>query len=120
MGRDHTLYAVEPGFVRFYQPTPPPIDANAIVNPTKHTSGLAMSSLPIQTAHPDTERLRPHPSSRRRKLGRRYVGVVLDRADVLPQPTDAPRIRRLGLINVASKAGPWVPVGNNVERSSEQ
>lgn len=102
MGRDHTLFAVEKGYVRFYQPNPlPTVDDSAT---TSKIAGLAMSQLQRQTALPVSELVKPHPSSRRRKTGRRYVGVVLQRDDPLPLPHGVPRSRRLGLINVAKRA----------------
>jgi large subunit ribosomal protein L27 len=59
MGRDHTIYATVPGFVRFYK--------------EKHMSGE-----------------------------RKYVGVVLERGEVLPRDDVAlGRSRFFGLVNVA-------------------
>jgi large subunit ribosomal protein L27 len=59
MGRDHTIYATAPGFVRFYK--------------QKHMAG-----------------------------NRRFVGVVLQRGEVLPRDNEeAGRSRFFGLVNVA-------------------
>ena len=57
MGRDHTIYATQPGYVKYYR------------NPALHPK-------------------------------RRYIGVVLNRNDVLPLPPNAARRRRLGMIAV--------------------
>jgi hypothetical protein len=107
MGTDHTLYAVEKGWVRFYQPHP---DPSAMIKAEAETpesiilrqamSGLAISPLRQETALPISEPLRGHPSSPRRRTGRRYVGVVLNQDDVLPYPLGQPRERRFGLVNI--------------------
>ncbi|KAK3047715.1 54S ribosomal protein L2 mitochondrial [Extremus antarcticus] len=55
MGRDHTIHAAVPGYVKFYRD-------------------------PI-----------PHPK-------RKFIGVVFERANVLPQPHNAVRRRRLGML----------------------
>ena len=90
MGRDHTLYATEPGVVWFYkQPTTTPV-------PKVQTPAIGdlHMSLPQRTlvTQRTPEIVRPHPSSRHKQ--RRYVGVALDRAASLPAPVGAPRRRR--------------------------
>lgn len=108
MGTDHTLYAVERGWVRFYQPHPDPsaliqAEASQLAESSilrQAMSGLAISPLRQETALPISEPLRGHPSSPRRRTGRRYVGVVLNQDDVLPTPLGQPRERRFGLVNV--------------------
>ncbi|KAI3626869.1 MRPL2 [Malassezia furfur] len=90
MGRDHTLYATEPGVVWFYkQPTTPPV-------PKVQTPALGDLPLRLPQRTLVTQRtpeiVRPHPSSRHKQ--RRYVGVALDRAESLPAPVGAPRRRR--------------------------
>lgn len=90
MGRDHTLYATEPGVVWFYkQPTTPPV-------PKAQTPALGDLPLRLPQRTLVTQRtpeiVRPHPSSRHKQ--RRYVGVALDRAASLPAPVGAPRRRR--------------------------
>lgn len=57
MGRDHTIYATQPGYVRFYR------------DPLKHPS-------------------------------RRYIGVVFERGQTLPNPPNAARRRRLGMLAI--------------------
>lgn len=55
MGRDHTIYATQPGYVKYYR------------DPIKHPK-------------------------------RQYIGVVFERAQTLPQPLNAVRRRRLGML----------------------
>lgn len=55
MGRDHTIYATQPGFVKYYR------------DPIKHPK-------------------------------RQYIGVVFERKQTLPQPLNAVRRRRLGML----------------------
>jgi len=107
MGIDHTLYAAEPGYVRFYQPHPDPKEVllanessikDSILS--QAMSGLAMSPLRQETALPITEPARGHPSSSKYRTGRRYVGVVLKESDQLPAPTGEARQRRFGLVNL--------------------
>lgn len=57
MGRDHTIHATQPGFVKYY------------ADPARHSK-------------------------------RRYIGVVFERNQTLPTPSNAARRRRLGLIAV--------------------
>ncbi|UZJ56369.1 hypothetical protein CBS101457_005689 [Exobasidium rhododendri] len=115
MGVDHTIYAVEPGYVRFYQPHPDPKElllskarpdgsntaSDSILN--QAMSGLALSPFKLQTALPITEPVRGHPSSSKFRTGRRYIGVVLKESDQLPAPLGQPRQRRFGLVNLRSK-----------------
>ena len=79
MGRDHTLYATVPGFVRYYKPHIPPPAAT-----TQGAQTLALrapGTSTVRAANP--EAVRPHPASRKRE--RRYVGVVLSRDEQLPR-----------------------------------
>lgn len=55
MGRDHTIYATQPGYVKYYR------------DPLKHPK-------------------------------RQYIGVVFQRDHTLPQPPNAARRRRLGML----------------------
>lgn len=57
---------------------------------------LAVSPLSRQVAMPVTEGIRAHPSSPRRKLGKRYIGVSPVQDVKLPLPWGAPRQRLLG------------------------
>jgi len=88
MGRDHTIYATVPGYVRFYKPLP---------LSTRNFGPAPLNGLPLRLPRAKTiqplasESVRPHPSSR--KTERRYIGVVLDRDAQLPRPTSAPRAR---------------------------
>lgn len=108
MGKDHTIFAVEPGWVRFYQRQPDPsslIKAEAELSQQstilrEAMAGMAMSPLRQETALPIVEPLRGHPSSARRRTGRRYVGVVLNQDDKLPAPLGQPRERRFGAMNI--------------------
>lgn len=63
MGRDHTIFAMQKGYVRYYD--------DASTGPKK----------------------------------RRYIGVVFDKADVLPYPPNAPRRRRLGMVAYSRENG---------------
>lgn len=64
MGRDHTIYAIAPGFVRFYR--------------EKHMRGE-----------------------------RKYVGVVLNRGEILPRnEAELGRSRYFGLVNLAAVSPP--------------
>lgn len=112
MGSDHTLFATVPGWVRFYQPHPDPsavIKAKAEDNSDssilqKAMSGLALSPLRQETALPIIEPLRGHPSSPRRRKGRRYIGVVLNQDDTLPAPLGEPIERRFAKVNVRTQS----------------
>ncbi|PWN97608.1 hypothetical protein FA09DRAFT_282205, partial [Tilletiopsis washingtonensis] len=96
MGLDHTLYATAPGWVRFYRPQPPPMPAP----PRAHDTGLLVQPLPFLSALPKVEPIKSHPSSARRKLGRRYVGIGLSQDSVLPSPIGAPRERLFTKVNL--------------------
>lgn len=95
MGRDHTLYATEPGVVWFYKPQ----------QTQKHAEQKpALGELPLRLLKPTTitqatpEAVKPHPSSPRRE--RRYVGVALSRELSLPTKIGAPRPRRFDKIDL--------------------
>lgn len=127
MGRDHTLFALIPGWVQFYRPNPEPLPPQI----PAHLPGLDVSSAsasaaasakdapppphlkpgesPARNAHqkelpikpllayrsalPIVESLRSHPSSARRNMGRRYIGVTPSPDVTLPSPIGAPRER---------------------------
>ena len=55
MGRDHTIYATQPGYVKYYR------------DPRRHPE-------------------------------RQYIGIVFERGQTLPQPPNAVRRRRLGML----------------------
>ncbi|PWN38943.1 hypothetical protein IE81DRAFT_327009 [Ceraceosorus guamensis] len=144
MGRDHTLFALIPGWVQFYRPNAEPVqpsmpaslpgldpqafntmaaaqqeiasadagagagagaDASASAAPAQLKPGQSQArdshqkELPIKpllahrTALPIFEQLRSHPSSARRKMGRRYIGVTPSPNVRLPTPIGAPRER---------------------------
>lgn len=100
MGLDHTLYATAPGWVRFYRPEPPPMPAP----PRAHDASLLVQPLPFLSALPKLEPIKSHPSSARRKLGRRYVGVGLSQDSKLPSRIGAPRERLFTKVNLAAGA----------------
>ncbi|PWN22007.1 hypothetical protein BCV69DRAFT_234608, partial [Microstroma glucosiphilum] len=109
IGRDHTLFALKAGWVRFYQPVPPPAsvvapaltaDGMGASTSTNPALRLAISPLPQTPALPKGETLRPHPSSRKRRTGRRYIGVALSANSPLPAAWGAPRERRLEKIDL--------------------
>ncbi|PWN38226.1 uncharacterized protein FA14DRAFT_159888 [Meira miltonrushii] len=127
MGKDHTLYAVEPGYVQFYKPNPiqtqeqnltiagmefstessndanPSLTSqnnNSVILTALQKKSLPLSPFALQSIQPIAETVKCHPSSTKRKQGRRYVGVVLEREDHLPLPFGEPQKRRLGLINL--------------------
>jgi large subunit ribosomal protein L27 len=126
MGKDHTLYAVEPGYVRFYKPNPIPTqeqkysiagiefstessqetspsstsDKQSVILTALQRKSLPLSPFALQSILPISETVKCHPSSAKRKEGRRYVGVVLEREDNLPLPIGEPHKRRLGLIQI--------------------
>lgn len=105
MGSDHTLYAVEPGYVRFYKAHPDPTQMitereQQMGSVTRAIAGLAISPLRQETALPVLEPTRGHPSSTKRREGRRYVGVSLDADGQLPEPLGSPRQRRFDLTDL--------------------
>ncbi|WFD29018.1 54S ribosomal protein L2 mitochondrial [Malassezia sp. CBS 17886] len=96
MGRDHTLYATVPGFVKFYKPPPLPERGAQRLAPL---GGLPLRRLqPTEIQPPCPEAVRPHPSSSRPE--RRYVGVVLSRDAVLPAPRGKPRARLFAKVDL--------------------
>ncbi|WFC99295.1 54S ribosomal protein L2 mitochondrial [Malassezia yamatoensis] len=96
MGRDHTLYATEPGVVSFYkQPVKSPF-AKAPTPPLGSMPlRLPQRSLVTQRT---PEIVRPHPSSKHKQ--RRYIGVALHRPAKLPTKLGAPRPRRFDKIDL--------------------
>lgn len=66
-------------------------------------TGLQISPLAQIQVQPHRELVKPHPSASllKRKMGRRYIGVTLTREETLPREIDAPRVRRLALIDWA-------------------
>ncbi|CAO1637221.1 unnamed protein product [Sympodiomycopsis kandeliae] len=85
MGRDHTLYALKAGYVRFYQPSP---------EPTEIVSSSTSTILPKVLSRT------PHPSSKHHRTGRRYIGIVFDQETQLPQPWGSANQRRLEKVNL--------------------
>lgn len=122
MGSDHTLFATVPGWVRFYQPHPDPsalikAEAEESLESSilrKAISGLALSPLRQETALPIIEPLRGHPSSPRRRKGRRYIGVVFNQEDKLPAPLGEPTERRFEIVNVGAKMKRGLPNSGDV------
>lgn len=99
MGRDHTLFALKSGYVRFYQPTPPP--ASIVDSAQKRdASQPPLTTFKQPTILPKTLSLRPHPSSSHRRTGRRYIGIVFDQETQLPQSWGAPTERRLDKVDL--------------------
>ncbi|KAK0532912.1 54S ribosomal protein L2 mitochondrial [Tilletia horrida] len=114
IGRDHTLFATESGWVRFYSPpahlvarhTTPPYTRARLPQPIPAPNAEAERSesgffklkhaIPLAT----TELLtRPHPASSKRGA-RRYVGVALTPDATLPAPAGSPTERRFEKVNV--------------------
>ncbi|PKI83941.1 54S ribosomal protein L2 mitochondrial [Malassezia vespertilionis] len=89
IGRDHTLYAKVPGFVRFYKPNYEQKQVKPAIAP--------LGTLPLRLPQRETvyahspETVRPHPSSGRKS--RKFVGIVLARDGVLPRKPGLPRAR---------------------------
>lgn len=79
MGKDHTLYALEPGYVKFYSsPIPyPHRAAPAITTTPAPASSSATTSLTIETP---LSRLLKRPRS-----SRQYIGIVAEREEKLPR-----------------------------------
>lgn len=108
MGTDHTLYALQSGYVTFYQPTPPPKDPMSAIRSYSQEEeaedaavGGGIAPFKRRVALPtNMETVAAHPSSRRRKQGRRYIGISLTEPRSLPQPWGAPRERRLDKIDM--------------------
>ncbi|CAD6910340.1 unnamed protein product [Tilletia controversa] len=114
LGRDHTLFATESGWVRFYSPplapvarhTPPLYTRSRLPQPILPPSSTPPRSesghfqlkhaLPLSTTSLLT---RPHPASNKRKP-RRYVGVALSPETTLPAPEGSPTDRRFEKVNV--------------------
>ncbi|KAE8224706.1 hypothetical protein CF319_g2451 [Tilletia indica] len=114
LGRDHTLFATQSGWVRFYSP---PADAvSRHTQPLYTRSRLPQPILPAHTAPARSESghfqlkhavplstttllARPHPASRKRKP-RRYVGVALSPEASLPALEGSPTDRRFEKVNV--------------------
>lgn len=75
MGRDHTIFALQPGYVKYYR------------DPLKHPK-------------------------------RQYIGVVFERSQTLPQPPNAVRRRRLGML-AHQMSGTTVEETGDLVRGSE-
>jgi len=114
MGRDHTLFALESGWVRFYFPpahlvarhTIPPFTRarlpQPILPPGQQPERSESGHFTLKHAIPlATTRLltRPHPSSTK-KGARRYVGIALSPEAVLPAATGSPTERRFEKVEV--------------------
>lgn len=68
-GKDHTLYALEPGFVKFYSsPLPFPHIAPANASPASTPAAIKAS-----------------PAVKRPRESRQYIGIVARREDRLPR-----------------------------------
>ncbi len=115
MGVDHTLYATEAGWVRFYSPLPQkssPEEEAAIeqaaqalgrmtlgtAKTTAPKAAHALSPLPISSITPLLPASRPHPSSNRNS--RRYVGISLTQDGELPTPRGEARPRRFSKVDL--------------------
>ncbi|KDN53374.1 hypothetical protein K437DRAFT_253070 [Tilletiaria anomala UBC 951] len=99
MGRDHTLFATQPGWVRFYGGATP--GSAALFRQAKKAirpGPLALTSL--RNTSPILPRVLPskgHPSSNTK---RRYVGVALKPDATLPAPRGAPTQRRFAKVDI--------------------
>ncbi|KAL8711475.1 MAG: hypothetical protein Q9220_004133 [cf. Caloplaca sp. 1 TL-2023] len=82
MGRDHTIFAKEKGFVCFYRD---PEQLSLGVGPAGYGGGSSSGGV--------TE----VKGKRKVREKRKYIGVVPVRGDVLPRPRGVKRMRRLGM-----------------------
>ena len=123
MGVDHTLYATEPGWVRFYSPVPEksshaedaaaeaaakaqgrlslsvaPQASEAKAEKKPSQDKPIISPMPMLSISPIMPASRPHPTSKRN--ARRYVGIVLTPDGVLPSPRGAPTARRFAKVDI--------------------
>ena len=105
MGRDHTLFALEPGYVRFYKQSKPGTSSrnpatgvpSAILSPPSSPAPTQSSSFSTTTSDPMAEAARGT-SSRIHRKERRYIGIALTREERLPRDEqNLGRSRRLGL-----------------------
>lgn len=123
MGVDHTLFATEPGWVRFYSPVPEkssvaedaaaeeaakslgrlslsvaPHASEAKAEKKPSQDKPIISPMPMLSISPIMPASKPHPTSKRN--ARRYVGVVLTPDGVLPSPRGAPTARRFAKVDI--------------------
>lgn len=119
MGRDHTLFALEPGYVRFYKQSKPGTSSrnpatgvpSAVQSPSApsplplpspsptptQSSSFSTASSPPDTSESMAEAARGT-SSRIHRKERRYIGIALTREERLPRDEqNLGRSRRLGL-----------------------
>lgn len=93
-GRDHTLFATVPGFVRYYRaPSLPPAAGGA---PAQELALRTPAPRPVRAAFPEARK--PHPSSTKRL--RHFVGVVLSSDQQLPRQPGAVRPRLFTAIDL--------------------
>ncbi|RMZ77265.1 hypothetical protein DV738_g4541, partial [Chaetothyriales sp. CBS 135597] len=91
MGRDHTIYALQPGWVRYYRD-------------------------PARDRREGRAKLAERGQGRR-YIG---VALVKEGPDsVLPRPLNAPSVRRLGIVMSAKELGQWEPMAELVRRAEE-
>ncbi|KAL8852425.1 MAG: hypothetical protein Q9221_002655 [Calogaya cf. arnoldii] len=81
MGRDHTIFAKEKGYVVFYRD---PEQLSLGVGPAGYGGGV--------------EGMGGVRGKKKVREGRRYIGVVMNRGDTLPRARGKKRERRLGLV----------------------
>ncbi len=90
MGKDHTLFALEPGFVRFYA-SPSPFPHRESPSPSSSTSTSAAA---------------PAPPVKRPRTSRQYIGIVAERGGALPRQQDAEGRERRFWGAVRAREGP--------------
>lgn len=109
MGKDHTLFATEPGWVRFYKEKEDQTQVSSSTSTSSSTSpstststilsnkSLISSFKPI-SIQPLTLTTKPHPSSSKKQ--RRYVGISLRQDEVLPLEKGSVRSRRFDKVDL--------------------
>jgi large subunit ribosomal protein L27 len=113
MGRDHTLYALEPGYLKFYiseyafpHQTPPRMLSQSLREVAKPGT-IDNGDRPIKRAGSS----KSWPDVNMPRGMRRFVGIVRDKADVLPRDErQEGRERRFWGVNTrASEADDTLP-----------
>ena len=107
MGKDHTIYAVRPGWVRFYYPTASSAPEGSVeaqrLAAAKPASPLLQRSnskaINNSAITPIMPAVRGHPSASRRE--RRYIGVALTQDGILPTARGVPAARRFDKIDIS-------------------